>query len=77
MKDKKETMNKIIEQTEAQTFTLFYKLIKGNFKFEELTDEEKIISKCVKNECTDVQWACYNHYEEIKRTKNTEKILYL
>lgn len=80
MTEKKELMNRFVKQTGTQTFILFYKLIRGNFEIEELSEEEKIISQCIKNECTEENGSCYRYYEEIKKirkTKNVKRILHL
>ncbi len=80
MNYKRKLMNKFIKQTGTKTFMLFYKLMRGNFKIDELNEEEKIISQCVRNECTEPNGDCYMYYKEIskiKKTKNVKKILYL
>lgn len=70
----KELMDKFIKSRGKETFLLFYKLMTGNFKFKELTDEEKIISQCIKNECTSENGACYKYYQEIKKAKKSNDV---
>ncbi len=70
----KELMDKFIKSNGKETFSLFYKLMTGNFKSKELTDEEKIISQCIKNECTSKSGACYNYYQEINKAKKSNDI---
>lgn len=76
MKGRKKLMDTFIEQT----FALFYKLMRGNFEISKLSEEERIISECVKNECMSPSGNAYRFYkdiEKIKKTKNIEKILKL
>lgn len=70
----KELMDKFIKSKGKKTFSLFYKLMTGNFKSKELTDEEKIIGQCIKNECTSKKGACYKYYQEIKKAKKSNDI---
>ena len=59
MKNKKELMDSIVEGNIENIFKLFYGLMNGDIDLENLSDEEKIISKCIKNECTDKHGSCY------------------
>ena len=78
MKSDKELMYKFIKQSGIQTFALFYNLMRGNSKLEDLTDEEKIISKCIKNECTEETGDCYKYFQEIEKIRESkEKLIHL
>lgn len=46
----------------------------GNFKFNELTDEERVISQCITDECTSKSGACYKYYQEIRKAKKSNDI---
>ena len=72
MKNKKELMNNIIETNIENIFELFYSLMNGDIDLENLSDEEKIISKCIKNECTDNHGACYELYFSLKKIRNSK-----
>lgn len=74
MTERKELMDKFIEQTGTKVFVLFYKLMRGNFEIEELSEEEKIISQCIKNECTEENGSCYRYYEKIKKIRKTKNV---
>ena len=65
-------MNNIIETNVENIFELFYSLMKGDIDLENLSDEEKIISKCIKNECTDNHGACYELYFSLKKIRNSK-----
>lgn len=73
----KELMDKYIKQEAAQTFILFYKLMTGEFKTEELSEENKVISTRIKNECTDKNGDCYRLFQEIEKIHKTKNIIKL
>lgn len=70
----KELMDKFIEKSGKEIFSLFYKLMSGNFDLKELTNEEKVLSKCIKNECTSKNGDCYIYYQEIRKAKKNNDI---
>lgn len=70
----KELMDKFIKSSGKETFSLLYKSMTGNFKSKELTEEEKVMSQCIKNECTSKDGACYKYYQEIKKAKKSNDI---
>ena len=80
MKSDKKLMDKFIKKSGNQMFMLFYNLMRGNSKLEDLTDEEKIISKCIKNECTKETGDCYKYFQEIEKireSKSKERLMHL
>ncbi len=72
MKNKKELMNNIIETNVENIFELFYSLMKGDIDLENLSDEEKIIAQCIKNECTDNHGAFHELYFSLKKIRNSK-----
>ncbi len=80
MNKSKNFINKYVRLKGGQAFVLFYKFMRGGFDMENLSEEEKSVGLCVRNECTNPDGACYKYYEEIKKirkTKNVERILHL
>ncbi len=78
MKSRKKLMDSYIKENGEKIFELFYKLTRGNVDLDFLTDEEKIIAQCVKNQCTDKDGKCYEFYcslKKIRNSKNKEKII--
>lgn len=78
MKNRKKLMDRFIKEDEEKIFELFYKLIRGKVDINLLTDEEKILAECVKNQCTDKDGKCYEFYcslKKIRNSKNKEKII--
>lgn len=71
-------MDSFIKEDGEKIFELFYKLTRGNVGLDFLTDEEKILAECVKNQCTDKDGKCYEFYcslKKIRNSKNKEKII--
>lgn len=80
MHNNKYIMDKFIKKSGNQMFLLFYKLMRGIDIPENLSDEEKIISKFIKNECTKENGDCYKYFQEIEKirqSKSKEKLLHL
>lgn len=78
MKSKKELMDSFIKEDGEKIFELFYKLIRGKVDINLLTDEEKILAECIKNQCTDKDGKCYEFYcssKKIRSSKSKEKII--
>lgn len=44
----------------------------GDMDLENLSDEEKIIAQCIKNECTDSHGACYKLYFSLRKIRNSK-----
>ena len=72
MKNKKELMDTIIETNIENIFELFYSLMNGDIDLENLSDEEKIIAQCIKNECTDSHGSCYELYFSLRKIRNSK-----
>lgn len=71
MKNKKELINNIIETNIENIFELFYSLMNGDIDLENLSDEKKVISECIRNECT-AGGDCYELYFSLKKIRNSK-----
>ena len=72
MKSRKELMDEYIKEEGKKIFELFYKLTKGDTDIDKLNEEEKIIAKCVQNQCTDKNGKCYEMYCSLKKIRNSK-----
>ena len=72
MKSRKELMDSFIKKDGENTFELFYGLMNGDIDLESLSDEERVIAECVKNECTDVHGVCYELYCSLRKIRESK-----
>ena len=72
MKSRKELMDEYIKEDGEKIFELFYSLIKGEADINKLSEEEKIISKCIQNQCTAENGNCYELYCSLKKIRNSK-----
>ena len=72
MKKRNELLDTFIKQDRENAFELFYGLMNGDIDLESLSDEERIIAECVKNECTDVHGVCYELYCSLKKIRESK-----
>ncbi len=72
MKNRNELLDTFIKQDRENAFELFYGLMNGDIDLESLSDEERIIAECVKNECTDVYGVCYELYCSLRKIRESK-----
>ncbi len=65
-------MDSFVEEDGERIFELFYGLMTGDIDLETLSEEEKIISECIKNECTDKEGVCYDLYYSLRKIRDSE-----
>ena len=71
IKSRKELMDSFVKEDGERIFELFYGLMTGDIDLETLSEKEKIISECIKNECTDEQGVCYDFYRSLRKIRNS------
>lgn len=72
MKKRNELLDTFIKQDRENAFELFYGLMNGDIDLESLSNEERIIAECVKNECTDVHGTCYELYRSLRKIRESK-----